>query len=58
MTWCAVGSARSAPIRTGQSALKRRAVRITYRPDNQVSKQEIGNVNGTTDPDWGSVRSG
>lgn len=40
------------PDPDGASALKRRAVRITYRPDSQVSKQESGNVNGTTDPDW------
>jgi RHS repeat-associated protein len=40
------------PDPDGASALKRRATRITYRTDNQVSKQEVGNVNGTTDPDW------
>lgn len=43
------------PDPDGGGALKRRATRITYRPDSQVSKQELGNVNGTTDPRLGRV---
>jgi RHS repeat-associated protein len=43
------------PDPDGGGPLKRRAVRITYRPDNQVSKQELGNVDGTTDADWAAM---
>jgi YD repeat-containing protein len=40
------------PDPDGAGALKYRAARITYRPDGQVSKKEVGTVNSQSDPDW------
>jgi hypothetical protein len=33
-------------------ALKMRAVRLTYRPDGQLSKQELATVSSQSDADW------
>jgi len=40
------------PDPDGAGALKDRAIRLTYRSDGQVSKQELGTVNSQSDPDW------
>jgi RHS repeat-associated protein len=40
------------PDPDGASALKNRARRLTYNADGQVTKAEIGTVNGQSDPDW------
>lgn len=42
----------TSPDPDGASALKPRAIRITYRPDGQVSKGELGNVTDQTDTAW------
>ncbi len=42
----------TSPDPDGASAMKMRAIRLTYRPDGQVSKQELGTVNSQSDPDW------
>lgn len=39
------------PDPDGSGLLKKRATRITYRPDGQVSKQELGTINSQSD-DW------
>jgi RHS repeat-associated protein len=36
----------------GAGALVHRATRTTYRPDGQVSRQEVGTVNSQSDADW------
>lgn len=35
--------------------LKNRAIRLTFRPDRQVSKQELGNTLGQSDSDFGAM---
>jgi hypothetical protein len=40
------------PDPDGAGALKNRARRITYNADGQVTKAEIGTVNGQSDADW------
>lgn len=40
------------PDPDGAGAMKMRATRITYQPDGQISKKEIGTVNSQSDPDW------
>jgi len=40
------------PNPDGAGPLKHRAIRTTYRPDGQVSKQERGTVTSQTDPAW------
>lgn len=40
------------PDPDGAGALKNRAIRATFRPDGQLSKQELGTVNSQSDPDW------
>ena len=40
------------PDPDGASGLHNRAIRLTYRPDGQVSKQEIGTTVGQTDANW------
>jgi RHS repeat-associated protein len=42
----------TSPDPDGASALKMRAVKLTYRSDGQVSKQELGTVNSQSDADW------
>jgi len=42
----------TSPDPDGAGALKMRAIRLTYRPDGQVSKQELGTVNSQSDADW------
>jgi RHS repeat-associated protein len=42
------------PDPDGTGSLKNRAVRITYRPDGQVSKQEVGTTASQTDTAWAS----
>jgi RHS repeat-associated protein len=42
------------PDPDGGASLNNRAVRITYRPDGQVSRQEVGTTAGQTDTDWAS----
>jgi RHS repeat-associated protein len=42
----------TSPDPDGAGSLKMRATRTTYRPDSQVSKQELGNVNSQSDADW------
>lgn len=42
----------TSPDPDGAGALKMRAVRVTYRPDSQISKQELGTVNSQSDADW------
>jgi RHS repeat-associated protein len=44
----------TSPDPDGAGALKMRATRLTYRPDGQVSKQELGTVNSQSDADWAS----
>lgn len=34
------------------TGLNIRAVQLTYRPDGQVSKQELGTITGTSTPSW------
>jgi RHS repeat-associated protein len=43
------------PDPDGAGALTHRAERITYRPDGQVSRTEIGTVNGQSDSDWAAM---
>ena len=43
------------PDPDGAGSLKNRAIRLTYRPDGQVSKQEIGNTNGQSDSDFAAM---
>lgn len=45
------------PDPDGLSILKRRAVRTTYNSDGQVTVNEIGTVNGTSDSDWSAFVS-
>lgn len=40
------------PDPDGASSLPNRAIRLTYRPDGQVSKQEIGTTNGQSETAW------
>jgi RHS repeat-associated protein len=40
------------PDPDGTGPLNIRAVQLTYRPDGQVSKQELGTITGTTSPSW------
>jgi RHS repeat-associated protein len=40
------------PDPDGAGTMKLRATRLTYRPDGQLSKQELGTVNSQSDPDW------
>jgi hypothetical protein len=40
------------PDPDGAGSLRHRATRTTWRPDGQASKQELGTVNGLSDPDW------
>jgi RHS repeat-associated protein len=40
------------PDPDGAGAMKMRAVRLTYRPDGQVSKRELGTVVDQSDPAW------
>jgi RHS repeat-associated protein len=47
----------TSPDPDGAGVLKMRAVRLTYRPDGQVSKQEFGTVNSQSDPDWANFAS-
>lgn len=42
----------TSPDPDGAGALKNRAIRVTYRSDGQVSKQELGTVNSQSDADW------
>ncbi|MEJ7777003.1 MAG: RHS repeat-associated core domain-containing protein [Sphingomicrobium sp.] len=42
----------TSPDPDGTGALKPRAIRVTYRPDGQVSKQERGTVLSQSDADW------
>lgn len=42
----------TSPDPDGAGALKMRAVKVIYRPDGQISKQELGTVNSQSDPDW------
>jgi RHS repeat-associated protein len=42
----------TSPDPDGAGAMKMRAVRLTYRGDGQVSKQELGTVNSQSDADW------
>lgn len=42
----------TSPDPDGTGVLKNRAVRATFRPDGQVSTQEIGTVNSQSDTDW------
>jgi len=42
----------TSPDPDGASALKMRAIKLTYRGDRQVSKQELGTVNSQSDSDW------
>jgi RHS repeat-associated protein len=39
----------------GAGSLKNRAIRLTYRPDGQVSKQEFGNTLGQSDSDFAAM---
>ena len=43
------------PDPDGVGPLPPRAIRTTYRPDGQVSKIEIGIVNGPSDGDWAGM---
>jgi RHS repeat-associated protein len=43
------------PDPDGGGALKNRAVRVAYRPDGQVSKQEAGTTVGQTDTAWSAL---
>ncbi|MBA3512325.1 RHS repeat-associated core domain-containing protein [Sphingomonas sp.] len=45
------------PDPDGAGALRHRAVRITYRPDGQASKRELGTVDSQSDPDWAAFDS-
>jgi RHS repeat-associated protein len=40
------------PDPDGAGAMKMRAIRLSYRGDGQISKQELGTVNSQSDPDW------
>ena len=40
------------PDPDGAGNLKMRAKRLTYRPNSQVSKSELGTVDSQSDPDW------
>jgi RHS repeat-associated protein len=42
----------TSPDPDGAGPLKNRALRITYRPDGQISKKELGTVNSQSDADW------
>jgi RHS repeat-associated protein len=42
----------TSPDPDGAGAMKMRAIRLTYRPDGQISKEEMGTVNSQSDPDW------
>jgi RHS repeat-associated protein len=42
----------TSPDPDGAGTMKMRAIRVTYRGDGQVSKQELGTVNSQSDPDW------
>jgi RHS repeat-associated protein len=42
----------TSPDPDGASAMKMRAIKLTYRGDRQISKQELGTVNSQSDPDW------
>lgn len=42
------------PDPDGSGSLQERAVRVTYRPDGQVAKQELGTVASQSDSDWAS----
>jgi YD repeat-containing protein len=43
------------PDPDGAGALKNRAIRLTYRSDGQVSKQELGNTLGQSDSDFAAM---
>jgi RHS repeat-associated protein len=43
------------PDPDGAGALKDRATRVTYRPDGQVSKNEIGTVTDQSDAAWNAL---
>jgi RHS repeat-associated protein len=45
------------PDPDGPGVLKRRAIKTTYNADGQPTIAEIGNVNGTSDPDWAAFVS-
>jgi RHS repeat-associated protein len=45
----------TSPDPDGTGALQPRAIRVTYRPDGQVSKRELGNVASQTDAAWSSM---
>jgi YD repeat-containing protein len=45
------------PDPDGTGPLNIRAVQLTYRPDGQVSKQELGTITGTTSPVMVDLRS-
>jgi RHS repeat-associated protein len=47
----------ASPDPDGAGGLKHRAVRITYRPDGQVEKQEIGTVVDQSDAAWTNFTS-
>lgn len=42
----------TSPDPDGGGALKNRAIRLTYRANGQVSRQELGTVNSQSDADW------
>lgn len=42
----------TSPDPDGAGTMKMRAIKLTYRPDGQVSKQELGTVNSQSDADW------
>jgi RHS repeat-associated protein len=43
------------PDPDGAGTLKNRAIRLTYRPDGQVSKQELGTTAGQTDAAFNAI---
>jgi RHS repeat-associated protein len=43
------------PDPDGAGSLKNRAVRLSYRPDGQVSKRELGTTNGQGDSDFAAM---
>jgi RHS repeat-associated protein len=42
----------TSPDPDGAGTVKNRAIRLTYRSDGQVSKQELGTVSSQSDADW------
>lgn len=42
----------TSPDSDGAGSMKMRALRVTYRPDGQVSKKEVGTVPTQSDSDW------